>query len=85
MQIEGIVAQLVDHISRRSDALQEFVDQVVAANAGVEDCSENRLAQLRLRLEKLSQLVESSPARFAGLEHKAVSQQSVDIGDVSLF
>ncbi|HGX92566.1 MAG TPA: hypothetical protein ENK35_04545 [Candidatus Tenderia sp.] len=85
LQFEDIVAQLVDHISRRSDALQEFVDQVVAANAGVEDCSENRLAQLRLRLEKLSQLVESSPARFAGLEHKAVSQQSVDIGDVSLF
>ncbi len=85
LQFEDIVIQLVDHITKRTDALQGFVNYVVATHFEGESYGENRIEQQRARLRNLHLLVENAQGSFSELTHKAVEQKSIDTGDVDLF
>ena len=85
LQFEDIVAQLVDHITKRCDALQGFINYVVATHFEGESFGDDRLEQQKTRLRNLEKLVENAQDSFSQLTHKAVSQQTVSTGDVDLF
>jgi len=83
LQFEDMCTQLSAHIGQRLDAvneLSELVDQLHEARMKPEVLSDYRelLTEIELSLTKLKPKIKS-------VEHKAVSQQDLDTGDIELF
>jgi methyl-accepting chemotaxis protein len=72
LQFEDILSQLIGHIHRRSDELEQQTTRAF-----------NQLASDNPN--EFKQLIGDARSAFSQLDHKAVSQQSMDEGAVDLF
>ncbi|MFN8588878.1 MAG: hypothetical protein U0704_13875 [Candidatus Eisenbacteria bacterium] len=82
LQFEDMATQLLAHVNRRLDALQQFSKEMAILNAGT-----NHLPPFLTR-EELDSAFESLARHRNLLQNdvrKAVQQQSLDSGDIELF
>lgn len=83
LQFEDMCTQLSQHIGKRLDAVEELnqlmqaINQATTQPDNVEHCKQ-RLEQSRHALSQLRPKIEST-------QHKSVTQQSLDSGEVELF
>lgn len=79
LQFEDMVTQVSQNMDRKFVMLENFVEELCCGCMSVEGMThDQRLAQVRQTLEKQKQLFDEA-------DHKAVSQTSLDEGDIELF
>ncbi len=83
LQFEDMVGQLLQHTRKRFGALEEFV--LAMSNLHNEDSGFDYEERVSRASESLDALIEQNRVVFEQLEKKAVSQQSMDTGDIELF
>lgn len=85
LQFEDIARQLVDHIARRSEQLEAFINGLVALHFEKSDF-EAQIDHFNTRLSDLGKIINNAKDQFAEIEHnKPVQQQGIATGAVDLF
>jgi methyl-accepting chemotaxis protein len=83
LQFEDMCTQLSTHIFRRLDAVSDLGDLVEKLN--VARMNPELLENYRATLTELEETLAGLRPKIASVEHQAVSQQDLEIGEVDLF
>jgi methyl-accepting chemotaxis protein len=81
LQFEDMCRQLSDHIERRLGTINELTQLIQT----LQQSQSGDLVQCRQMLDNVKQSADQLRPRIASTEHKSVTQQSLDTGDVELF
>jgi methyl-accepting chemotaxis protein len=81
LQFEDMCRQLSDHIERRLGTVNELTQLIQT----LQQSQSGDLVQCRQMLDNVKQSADQLRPRIASTEHKSVTQQSLDTGDVELF
>ncbi|MEC9313877.1 MAG: methyl-accepting chemotaxis protein [Pseudomonadota bacterium] len=83
LQFEDMCTQLSQHINKRLDTVSELAGIIEALQQA--QTQPDNLEQCRQMLADVKQRAEGLQPKIAATEHKSVTQQSLDSGDVELF
>lgn len=83
LQFEDMCTQLSQHINKRLDTVSELAGIIEALQQA--QTQPDNLQQCRQMLADVKQRAEGLQPKIAATEHKSVTQQSLDSGDVELF
>ncbi len=84
LQFEDLTIQLMDHVSRRMFGLEEFVQQLAKLQLNNNQISSPD--EMAAQLATLKEIVNNNRDAFSQMDgSKAVSQGSVDTGDIEMF
>ena len=83
LQFEDMCRQLSEHIESRLETVSELTSLMEALQQAQSDPS--NLEQCRSTLENVKQSAEALRPRIMATDHKSVTQQSLDSGDIELF
>jgi methyl-accepting chemotaxis protein len=81
LQFEDMCRQLSDHIERRLGTVNELTQLIQT----LQQAQSGDLMQCRQMLDKVKLSADELRPRIAATDHKSVTQQSLDTGDVELF
>jgi methyl-accepting chemotaxis protein len=81
LQFEDMCRQLSDHIDRRLGTVNELTQLIQT----LQQAQSGDLMQCRQMLDKVKLSADELRPRIAATDHKSVTQQSLDTGDVELF
>jgi methyl-accepting chemotaxis protein len=81
LQFEDMCRQLSDHIERRLGTVNELTQLIQT----LQQAQSGDLMQCRQMLDKVKLSADQLRPRIAATDHKSVTQQSLDAGDVELF
>ncbi len=83
LQFEDIARQLIEHINKRVNSIDRFVNELLGGYADF--CqAQNQTVRAEL-LTSLTGRLSEAKAEFSKLEQKSVQQRSMAVGDVDLF
>jgi methyl-accepting chemotaxis protein len=83
LQFDDLVSQSLDHIKRRSDVLEHYLDSLYAVQR--DQSERDGLTRFRNRIANLSKVVTGVRGQIEALGHKPVQQDNLDAGSVDLF
>ena len=83
LQFEDMCAQLSQHINKRLDNVNELADIIQSLQQA--QTQPDNLEQCRQMLAGVKQRAESLQPKIAATQHKSVTQQSLDSGEIELF
>lgn len=83
LQFEDMISQLLAHTRKRSGALQDFVHGM--SNLHSDGSNSDYKERVTSANTALNALIDQNSTVFDQLETKAVSQQSMDVGEVEMF
>ncbi len=83
LQFEDMCTQLSQHINKRLDTVSDLAGIVEALQQA--QSQPDNLAQCRQMLVDVKQRAASLQPKIAATEHKSVTQQSLESGDIELF
>lgn len=83
LQFEDMCSQLSQHINKRLDNINELTEIIRALQQA--QTQPDNIGQCRQMLTVVKQQAESLQPKIAATEHKSVTQQSLDSGDIELF
>jgi len=75
--------QLSQHINKRLDTINELAE--IIGELQQAQTQPDNLEQCRQMLAGVKQRAESLQPKIAATQHKSVTQQSLDSGDIELF
>jgi methyl-accepting chemotaxis protein len=81
LQFEDMCRQLSDHIERRLGTVNELTQLIQT----LQQAQSGDLMQCRQMLDNVKLSADELRPRIAATDHKSVTQQSLDTGDVELF
>jgi len=83
LQFEDMCTQLSQHINKRLDTINELAE--IIGELQQAQTQPDNLEQCRQMLAGVKQRAESLQPKIAATQHKSVTQQSLDSGDIELF
>ncbi len=83
LQFEDMCTQLSQHINKRLDTVSELAGIIEALQQA--QTRPDNLEQCRQMLADVKQRADGLQPKIAATEHKSVTQQSLDSGDIELF
>ena len=83
LQFDDLVSQSLDHIKRRSDVLEHYLDSLYAVQR--DQGERDGLTRFKNRIANLSNVVTEVRGQMEALGHKPVQQDKLDAGSVDLF
>jgi methyl-accepting chemotaxis protein len=83
LQFEDMCTQLSQHINKRLDTINELAE--IIGELQQAQTQPDNLEQCRQMLAVVKQRAESLQPKIAATQHKSVTQQSLDSGEIELF
>lgn len=83
LQFEDMCTQLSQHINKRLDTINELAEIIGGLQQA--QTQPDNLEQCRQMLAGVKQRAESLQPKIAATQHKSVTQQSLDSGEIELF
>ena len=85
LQFQDMCTQLIDHVSKRIDALGEILDSLAHLPLTAKDFADADEAHCEERLQRFARQLGEAAALVERARHNPVSQSSLATGDIELF